>query len=378
MRTGEAVGRVVGRLEDFPDGRPRAVDVDGRSIVVVRLGDAVYALDDACTHQGYSLAAGHVYRDTLEIECMRHGSCFSLCTGAPDAPPARTGVVVHDAAVDGAGQVLVVLAESGRPSPPAAASVAETYDSFAPYYDLWTSISVNATDHEAYYAGLAAERVPGGVAVELGVGTGRVAVEVARTGVHVIGMDGSQAMLARAADAAAAAGVADRLTLVEGRFETWAPDEPVRLVYCPYRTLGHVTGFEDRLALLAHVAEYVEPGGWFCFDMKYPDLNAMREFDGVERHFDPIDVDGAVALVSRVVHCDWDRQVEVQQVRGRLVVDGQTVLEQGWTFEIGWWFPDDVERGAAAAGFEVEWLSDGFGAEPVPPAENQVWRLRRR
>jgi nitrite reductase/ring-hydroxylating ferredoxin subunit len=42
----------VGSIHDFPDGAMRAVEVDDRSIAIVRTGDRLYAFDNFCTHEG--------------------------------------------------------------------------------------------------------------------------------------------------------------------------------------------------------------------------------------------------------------------------------------------------------------------------------------
>ena len=57
----------VGRLQEFPEGRGRAVAVDGVLVAVFRLGETVYALRDACPHMGASLADGKIH--DLKVSC---------------------------------------------------------------------------------------------------------------------------------------------------------------------------------------------------------------------------------------------------------------------------------------------------------------------
>jgi 3-phenylpropionate/trans-cinnamate dioxygenase ferredoxin subunit len=78
----------VGSAQEVPRGGRRRVECAGRTLCIARdaVGD-VYALDDACTHEGYSLSEqGEVDGD--EIECLIHGSMFNLKTGAVTGPPA--------------------------------------------------------------------------------------------------------------------------------------------------------------------------------------------------------------------------------------------------------------------------------------------------
>ena len=70
----------VAALEDLPVGGTLAIDLDGRPIVLVRDGDSVHALDDACPHAGAPLSEGVL--DEGAITCTWHGWSFRLGDGA--------------------------------------------------------------------------------------------------------------------------------------------------------------------------------------------------------------------------------------------------------------------------------------------------------
>ena len=86
----------VGVLEDYVHGEARQIRVDGRVLVVVRIDDAVYVLDDRCSHEDFSLAEGEVNVATCEIECARHGAMFSLKDGEPKSFPATRAVAHYE------------------------------------------------------------------------------------------------------------------------------------------------------------------------------------------------------------------------------------------------------------------------------------------
>ena len=86
-------------LADLEHGKARKFDVGGRAVAVVRIDDTVYAIGDRCSHADVSLSDGEVYCDTKEIECIRHGSAFSLVTGQPQTLPATQPVPVFVARV---------------------------------------------------------------------------------------------------------------------------------------------------------------------------------------------------------------------------------------------------------------------------------------
>ena len=98
----------IGTLEDYVHGQAAQVRRDGRVLVVVRIDDDVYVLDDRCSHEDFSLAEGEVDVATCEIECARHGAMFQLKDGEPTSLPA-TRAVAHYDVVREAGRLLVVV-----------------------------------------------------------------------------------------------------------------------------------------------------------------------------------------------------------------------------------------------------------------------------
>ena len=129
------------------------------------------------------------------------------------------------------------------------------YDAFAPIYDEWAA---HMTEDVPFYVSLAREA--DGPVVELAVGNGRVAVPVAREiGRPVIGVDSSPAMLAKARERAAAAGV--ELDLRQGEMAELELEEPAALVYCPFRALLHLRGWAGKRRVFERVAASLRRGG---------------------------------------------------------------------------------------------------------------------
>src|SRR3954464_1868292 len=112
------------------------------------------------------------------------------------------------------------------------------YDPHAADYDLWAADMV---DDVQWYVSLA--RAGGEPIVELAVGSGRVAIPIAReTGKRVVGIDRSGAMLAVARERAA--GLPGELR--EGDIRELLLAEPVELVICPFRSLMHLPTWADK------------------------------------------------------------------------------------------------------------------------------------
>ena len=94
------VVRVCGRHE-IDSGTARRFDIGTYRIALVRIEDDVYAIDDTCSHEDYSLSEGEVLAEECEIECWKHGSTFDLRTGQPQTLPATKAVPVYVARLEG-------------------------------------------------------------------------------------------------------------------------------------------------------------------------------------------------------------------------------------------------------------------------------------
>src|SRR5487761_2623627 len=90
----------IGALEELKEGVARRVEDNGDVACVVRCGEVVYAIDDTCSHEDYSLSEGEVDVQECAIECWKHGSLFSLVTGEPLTFPATRPVAVYPVTID--------------------------------------------------------------------------------------------------------------------------------------------------------------------------------------------------------------------------------------------------------------------------------------
>lgn len=86
-------------VADLEDNVPRAVNVSGTPIAVVRVAGAYYAIQDRCSHAFVPLSAGEV--EGCSIECPAHGAGFDLRTGRPLSLPATKPVAVYPVRVTG-------------------------------------------------------------------------------------------------------------------------------------------------------------------------------------------------------------------------------------------------------------------------------------
>ncbi|HET9674060.1 MAG TPA: class I SAM-dependent methyltransferase [Gaiellaceae bacterium] len=229
------------------------------------------------------------------------------------------------------------------------------YDSIARIYDPW---SVSVTEDVGFYVDLARES--GGPVVELGVGTGRIAVPTAAAGVRVIGVDSSRGMLEVCAEAAAAASVSHLLDLRVGDLAKPPVAERVPLVTCPFRAFLHLHTDEERLQALGAARELLEPGGLLVFDVFAPGPDDIAETNGRWLEREP-------GIFERA---DWntERRRLTLSVRGP---DGAT------TMELAWLSPDEWRALIEQSGLGVEAHYGWFDRRPYAGGEDSVWIARR-
>ena len=100
-------------FDSLENGKAVHVDVEGVPVAVVRIDDEVFAVHDRCSHADVRLSDGLVWCETKQIECIRHGSAFSLESGHPDTLPATQPVAVYSVSVTD-GEVVVNVKGEGR------------------------------------------------------------------------------------------------------------------------------------------------------------------------------------------------------------------------------------------------------------------------
>jgi SAM-dependent methyltransferase len=231
------------------------------------------------------------------------------------------------------------------------------YDAIARLYDPW---STSVVEDIGFYVDEALQAAARPV-VELGVGTGRIAIPVALAGVHVIGVDSSPGMLAVCAEHATRAGVADRLDLRVGDLRRPPVDERVLLVTCPFRAYLHLTNDVDRAAALRAARDLLADDGRLIFDVFRPSQEDIDETNGrwIERE----------PGIDERADWDLDAQTLTLSVRG----------EAGATTMRLWWL--EPERWLALlgdAGFRVEHVYGWFDRRPYRGGEDTVFIARRR
>ena len=211
-----------------------------------------------------------------------------------------------------------------------------------------------------------AELAGDGAALELAVGTGRVALPLSDRGVPVSGIELSTAMV----DQLRAKDGADRIEVTIGDMATTRVAGSFRLVYLVYNTIGNLTTQDQQVACFANAAAHLEIGGCFVIEVGVPDLRRL-----------PPGQD-AVVFSHAPGYVGYDRYTDLvaqQATSHHFVADGSGAREFRTPFRYVW--PSELDLMAELAGMTLrerwaDWDRSPFTSDS--PSHVSVWEKRGR
>ncbi len=214
------------------------------------------------------------------------------------------------------------------------------------------SSAMFAEDAVARTVDLLAALAGEGRALELGIGTGRIAVPLAMRGVPVHGIDLSRAMVARLKEKPGG----ESIDVTIGDFATAKAEGAFSLAYLVFNTIMNLTSQEEQVACFRNVADHLEPGGCFVIECHVPELRRLPH--------------GEEVLPFRVGESSWayDRyDVSTQLMSSNYieVVDGRVDFR---TFPFRYVWPAELDLMAQLAGLRLrdrwqDWTRAPFGHE---------------
>jgi SAM-dependent methyltransferase len=235
--------------------------------------------------------------------------------------------------------------------------VAEHYDDDED--EMFAPASIAATAD--LLAGLAGD----GAALELGIGTGRIALPLAERGVRVHGIDLSEAMVARLR----AKPGGERIDVAIGDFATTRVDGAFSLAYLVFNTIMNLTTQDEQVACFRNAAAHLEPGGCFVVEVGVPDLQRLPRGE----RFRPFAI-GADHLGFDEYDVARQGLISHHYIR----IDGRLEL-RSIPFRYVW--PAELDLMARLAGMELRERWAGWRREPFTSesdAHVSVWQLPQR
>jgi hypothetical protein len=221
----------------------------------------------------------------------------------------------------------------------------ETYgERVADVYDEWYA------DYDPAAIEFLAELAHGGKALELGIGTGRIALPLSAKGVDVQGIDAAASMISRLR----AKPDGDRIKVTQGNFAEVPVDEKFALVYIAFNTFFALSSQEEQVQCFRNVAAHLEPAGCFVIEAFVPDVT---RFKGGQ-------VNWASKVTTDVVELDVGHHDPVtQSVYSQKVVitDGNVRL---YPVQIRYCWPSELDLMAQLAGLRLRERWTNWKREP--------------
>ena len=251
--------------------------------------------------------------------------------------------------------------EKPRPAPSARSEHRADYNRVvARYYDAAYASMPSLGPDIGFYRALAEEK--GGPALELGCGTGRVLLEIAKHGLPAVGLDSSEGMLQILRQKSGA----ERLELVRSQMQDFdLGGRRFALVYSAFRAFQHLYDVEEQLACLGAVLRHLVRGGTFAFDVFCPRLDTIGTLEEPEKA-DLRFAQGA-DNVTRFVQTRRDPALQIATVDMRFERsrDGAVLSSETERIHLRWFWRYELEHLLVRAGFSTVAVYGGFDRSPV-------------
>jgi SAM-dependent methyltransferase len=205
-----------------------------------------------------------------------------------------------------------------------------------------------------------AEFARGGRALELGIGTGRIALPLARRGVPVHGIELSRAMVARLR----AKPGGDRIGVTIGDFATTTVDGEFSVAYLVFNTIMNLTTQAAQVACFRNVAAHLEPGGCFVIEVSVPDLRRLPP--------------GQDVLLFQAAPGTWayDRYDTATQAMSSNYITLASGRGEFYSVPFRYVWPAELDLMAEMSGLRLRERWDGWTREPFTSESRQhvsVW-----
>lgn len=242
-------------------------------------------------------------------------------------------------------------------------------DPYAQIADLYEAEHRVWTNDLGLYRALAA-RV-GGPVLELGCGSGRVAMALAEAGYEIHGIDTSAAMLAVARDKLARRDLP--LTFALGDMRRFGGQREFGLVCCALDTLLHLPSAGDVRDTLTAAHAALRPGGLLAFDIVNPSPDVLAMRDGVMRHQSTFAGPGGAEVTHLV---SWDIDPDTQTIDATHFYDWMTdegfVRRRTTSFRLRYLKRAEVEAALQATGFRSVELYGNAELDPFEPDSDRM------
>jgi SAM-dependent methyltransferase len=259
--------------------------------------------------------------------------------------------------------------------------IVDSYLVAAKYYDGAYGAMRDLVD-APFYVELAKEY--GGPVLEIGCGTGRVLLDIARQGIEIHGVDNSAPMLAilREHLARENAAVSNKVTLHSADMRELRLDRKFPLATIPFRPMQHMHTVDDQVRALKSAAAHLAEGGTLAFDVFYPKYEVLPLGIGEER----LEAEWSPRDEPQTVIRRYFRKEAVDKINQnftltfifRIYRDGNLTAEENETLKMSYYSYPHLRALFLLAGLEPVAEYGSFARTPLDnTAEEMIFLLRK-
>ena len=249
------------------------------------------------------------------------------------------------------------------------------FGSYARFYDL--DYAGHDADLSMYLQFAARCHSP---ILELGCGTGRLLVPLARKGYTITGVDVSPAMLERARRYVYAAGVDERVTLLEQDMRSLELEGGFGLAIAATNTFMHLLTTDDQLGALASIRRVLSPGALLILDVLNPDLGRLLE-PGGQLLLDKVMTDpqtGHSLLEMQTQTVDLAQQTVHVTLIVDEIGDDASVRRTLFPFSLRYMFRSELELLLRCAGYRLEAIYGSYDLDDYTADSEIMLAVARR
>ena len=216
----------------------------------------------------------------------------------------------------------------------------------------------------------------GGPVLELGCGTGRISIPIAKAGIDVVGLDISKPMIDLARSKAKKAGLSKpNMSFLIGDMREFSLGRTFPIIIVPFRSFLALLNVPDQRSCLDSIKSHLDPGGVLILDIFVPDLNTLTEVSATPAHaWDVTQPDTGSRLIV------WDQSTfdnHNQVIDARMIIDevsqsGEVLGRVYQDFQIRYIHRFEARHLLEIGGFQILAEYGEFDYSPLEPSSSEI------
>ncbi|MBA31656.1 MAG: hypothetical protein CL748_03910 [Chloroflexi bacterium] len=244
------------------------------------------------------------------------------------------------------------------------------YKDWAEWYDIFYSSSEHK--EENYYTEIS-KNIEGNI-LEIGVGTGRIAIRLAEIGKTIIGIDSSSEMIEKAKEKISEKKLSKKITLIIADMLNFNLDEKFNLIIIPANTLLLCNDEEEQTKVLINCQKHLTDNGKLIFNVYYPDNEMINENNNEKFMFNTVNIKngGRYILYSKNDFDIISQTNESTQFIEKVDHNGNVLFQKKLKVKTRYLYPEDIIKLCEKSNLSVENMSRDFSDLPINQTTDNI------